>query len=177
MNGGGGFVALLAGLIAVSTAVVTGCNGTDDPSLPSPSAEFPSLGLRFDPPSEVETGEDVPFRLTVVNVGEAPLELGLGGNAVDGYPGSFNFFVETAGGEEVCVLCAGAAVQTILVPRTLQPGEGLELGRDWDQTDNDLQPVPPGTYSVYGTFTALDIARNEERIELTTESRELVIAP
>ena len=154
-------------------------NGTDGPSLPSPSAEFPSLGVRLHVPSEVGVGEDVSLRLTVVSVGEEPLELGLGGHPEYGYPNAFNFFIETAGGEEVtCRLCApNTALLPILSNRTLQPGEGLELGWDWDQTDNDLQPVPPGTYSVYGTFLALDIARNEERIDIRTESRQLVITP
>ena len=185
MNGGTRLVTLVAGLIAVSVVALAGCNGTEGPSLPPPSGEFPSLGLRFDVPSEVKLGEDVPFRLTVTNVGDQPLELGLGGHDINSKPGSLDFyrgasgfFITSGDGNEVtCKLCAGRIAAGSLSFLTLQPGEELDLGWGWDQTDNDLQPVPPGTYSVYGTFTALDVARNEEKIELRTETREFTIEP
>lgn len=190
-----GFRALAFGLgLAVLAAAVAfgACEGEQDitpgspspPGLPSPSGEFPSLGLRFDVPSEVRTGDDVPFRLTVVNVSAEPLTLGLGGLEEAGYPASFQFFIQTAAGEEVtCWLCANRVADASLSFRTLQPGEELDLGWDWDQTDNDLQPVPAGMYVVYGTFSASvgseeeNVAGSEEDIELTTEPRQFEIKP
>lgn len=182
----------LAALLLASSLALTACDREQDiapgspspPGPPSPSSEFPSLGLRFDVPSDVRVGEDVPFRLTIVNVSDEPLDLGLGGLKEAGYPASFQFFIQTAEGEEVtCWLCANRIADASLSFRTLQPGEGLELGWDWDQTDNDLQPVPPGRYSVYGTFSASvgseqeNVAGREEDIELTTETRQFVIKP
>jgi hypothetical protein len=166
----------VAVLVIASVFLWLGCKGTDSASLPSPGS-LP-LELKFDVPSEVEAGEDVPFRLIVTNTGDEPLELGLGGLAEGGYGASFNFFIEDAEGQEVtCKLCANRPAVLALSYRTLEPGEELEFGWDWDQTDNDLKPVAAGTYSVYGTFNALDVARNEEEIKMRTESREFVITP
>ena len=162
-------------LVIAGVFLLLGCEDTDSASLPSPTS-LP-LELKFDVPSEVEAGEDVPFRLSVTNTGDEPLELGLG-LAEGGYGANFNFFIEDAEGQEVtCKLCANRVAVLALSYRTLQPGEELEFGWDWDQTDNDLKPVAAGTYSVYGTFNALDVARNEEEIKMRTESREFVITP
>ncbi|MDP2676049.1 MAG: hypothetical protein Q8Q00_14290 [Dehalococcoidia bacterium] len=170
--------ALLAALLAIAALVALACGGGGNRVPASPSPGSPPIELNFDVPSDIEAGQDVTFRLTVTNVGNAPLELGLGGRADGGYQGSFGFFIATADGEEVtCKLCANGAADASLSYRTLQPGEEMEFGWDWDQTDNDLLPVPPGTYSVYGTFNALDVARNEEKIEMQTESRQFVISP
>ena len=169
--------ALLVSLLAAALLASLACGGGGGAKerSPSPAGSRP-LELRLDVPAEVKGGEDLPFRLTVTNAGDEPLELGLGGRADSGYPGSFNFLIDTAGGREVtCALCANRVADASLSYRTLQPGEELELGWDWDQTDNDLLPVPAGEYSVYATFSALDMARNEEKIEMQTESREFAI--
>jgi hypothetical protein len=163
-------------LVIAGAALWLGCKDTDSASLSSPGS-LP-LELKFDVPAEVKVGEDVPFRLGVTNVSDEELELGLGGLAKGGYRGSFGFFIEDAGGQEVtCLLCANRAAPSALSPRTLQPGETLEFRWDWDQTDNDLKPVPPATYTIYGIFSALDMAKNEEKIEMRTEDREFVITP
>jgi hypothetical protein len=176
--------ALLLGLAVLAAAVASGsCDGEEDVGPGSPDTGSLPLELKFDVPSEVRVGESVPFRLTVTNAGEEPLELGLG-DVNDGYAANYNFYIETADGEEVtCKLCANRAANPVLSFRTLQPGEELELVWAWDQTDNDLQPAPPGTYSVYGTFNAgagseeeFDI-QSEVDIDMETERRELVIAP
>ena len=177
--------ALLLGLAVLAAAVASGsCDGEEDVGPGSPDTGSLPLELKFDVPSEVRVGESVPFRLTVTNAGEEPLELGLGGREDAGYPASFQFFIETADSEEVtCKLCANRIADLSLSFRTLQPGEELELGWDWDQTDNDLQPAPPGMYSVYGTFNAgvgseeeFDI-QSEVDIDMETERRELVLTP
>ena len=167
------FVAGVIGATAV-LAVLAACAKQPD-SLPSPTS-LP-LELKFDVPSEVGAGEDVPFRLSVTNTGDEPLELGLG-LAEGGYGGSFNFFIEDAEGQEVtCKLCANRVAVLALSYRTLQPGEELEFGWDWDQTDNDLKPVAAGTYTVNGIFSYQDVERPNKKTEMRTESREFVIRP
>jgi hypothetical protein len=164
-------------LVIASVFLWLGCKDTDSASLPAP-VSLP-LELKFDVPSEVEVGEDVPFRLSVTNVSDEELELGLGGLAEGGYRGSFGLFIEDARGQEVtCNLCANRPAPAILSPRTLQPGEALEFRWDWEQTDNDLKPVAAGTYTVYGIFSAFDVVRPDTKTaEMRTESREFTIRP
>lgn len=187
-------------IFVITSLIIAACGGAADvpsdgsvpdrtPSPAAPTARSPSpepsssstslpLELTLKAPAEARAGDPVPLRLTVTNGGETALELGLGGRADSGYPASFNFFIETAGGEEVaCTLCANRVPDASLSYRTFQPGEALELGWDWDQLDNDGHPVPAGTYFVRATFSALDVARNEREFELTSRPSELVIVP
>ena len=131
----------------------------------------------------MQSGQKVALRLAVTNVGEKPLDLGLGGREDGGYQASFDFFIADANGEEVtCKLCGGRVADLSLSYPSFEPRETLELEWDWDQRDNDGQPVAPGTYWVRGTFSALDespaaVKPYQVRIEVQTNSQQLVISP
>lgn len=63
------------------------------------------------------------------------------------------------------------AIQPILELKTLKPGEELEFGAEWDQLDNDGDPIPGGTYFVRG------VLNTEPPQKLETEPKRLIISP
>jgi hypothetical protein len=88
--------------------------------------------------------------------------------------GAFDFYVTGNGDAEVWNLLHGQAALLNLFPVTLEPGQQMTFQGNWDQRDNQGQPVQPGTYHVFGAL----YCQTEERadFELKTEVQALLIS-
>jgi len=136
-----------------------------------------TLSLRV--PSEVNAGETVPLVMTLKNVTDAPIEVGLGGSEPAFCPG---FVVSRPDGVDIWRNMDGdlpefEACPAVLSLKTLGPGEEVALGGEWKQTDHNSVLVAPGSYLVRGV---LDIrlgvdTPNERGLTLETETNRLVI--
>lgn len=102
--------------------------------------------VSLDVPGSVAAGAVVPIKLRVRNATAAPLDLYLRGREV-----TFDIAIADSAGDAVWSRLRGEPIQAILQPRTLAPGEALELSHDWDQTSQRGVVVAPGRYTVRGT--------------------------
>jgi hypothetical protein len=138
------------------------------------------LSLSLQVPAEARAGETVALRQVLKNVGDAPVELGLGGREDSGF--CRDFVISTPDRVDVwrfldpdppvVLVC-----QASLSLKTLGPGEELVLEGEWDETDTHSVPVPAGRYLVRGL---LDIrlgvdTPEERRLTLETDTKPLVI--
>lgn len=85
-------------------------------------------------------------------------------------PVVFDFIIEAADGSEVWSLRHGLPLPSMGRRLPLAPGEEVAFVHDWDQQDNDGEPVPAGTYHVRGLLPA-------NSADLETGTRILVIVP
>lgn len=60
----------------------------------------------------------------------------------------YDFMVSDEGGAEVWRWSADQAFAQVTGEETFQPGQKVTYSETWDQTDNEGQSVPPGTYQV-----------------------------
>lgn len=137
--------------------VLASCGGpenADDPGLVSQQAvAAPSpLHLRLEVPGQVDAQQPVPMRLVLENRGDDPIEVELQGSPI-----AFDLVAFAADGSEVWRRLEGVAVDLILQPRTLGPGESLEFTDTWTQRDNRGRQVSPGTYRVQGILPVVDV--------------------
>ncbi|MDR7570980.1 MAG: BsuPI-related putative proteinase inhibitor [Armatimonadota bacterium] len=103
----------------------------------------PALSLRA--PSSASAGQTVRLALVARNRFVRPCVLHLGGRPP-------HDFVVVRRGRTVWTWRHGRAVRDVLDLRTLAPGEAVEFAGEWDQKDLEGNPVPPGTYFVYGVL-------------------------
>ncbi len=120
------------------------------PYQPSPLPSDPvlrSLRVWVEAPSEVASDVPVPLVMRVKNVDAKPvqLEYGLGHQFVVTRPDGTYVWSSTS---EMGII---DDVGRIL---TLGPGEEISFNWEWRQWDDQGEPVPPGSYLVYGVFDA-----------------------
>lgn len=115
--------------------------------LPDPVPAPAPLTLRVELPDLAPAGMAVPFRLALANRGGQPVPVELGGRPI-----AFDLVVRRADGRVVWRRLEGVPVETILVRRTLGPGEVLTFEGHWDQHDSEGKQVPPGIYQVRGVL-------------------------
>jgi Intracellular proteinase inhibitor len=116
-------------------------------------------------PSKVKAGDTVEIVLRIRNDGPKPIDLELSGRPV-----AFDVVVTGPDGKEVWRRLEGAAVASILMLLTLQPGEGREFTAQWAQEDQAGRAVAPGRYVMHGILPM-------GRRQMTTAPRELIIEP
>ena len=111
----------------------------------SPNQTFlAAIGYSLEAPSQVAYGEAVRMTLTLRNISNEPVQVPMGGIP------SHDFAVATNGGENVWRWRCGQIILDAMVGETLEPGEEMELVGDWEQVDNQSEPVPAGTYLIRG---------------------------
>ena len=145
---------VLASLDVPREAIVVevGCEGIGqwprDPG-DSPDEQFlRAVELSLEVVSQVAYGETVHMKLTLRNATNAPLRLALGGVP------AYDFVVAKSNGDRIWRWKCGRITQQVLDNRTLEPGEELEFIGDWEQVDNQGEPVSPGVYLVSGVVEA-----------------------
>ena len=104
-----------------------------------------SLRLELSAPAEVRTGEALPVRIRVINVGERPMELYLRGRTP-----TFDIILTNAAGEIVWRRLRDQVIPAILQLRTLAPGDSLDLADTCVPRTHDGSPVRAGAYEVHG---------------------------
>lgn len=92
------------------------------------------------------------MRLVLENRGDTPVEVELTGRPI-----AFDLVVLATDGSEVWRRLEGVAVDLILQPRTLGPGEALDFTDTWPQHDDQGRQVSPGTYRVQGILPVVDV--------------------
>ncbi len=87
------------------------------------------------------------MRLKVENKGSQPISLT--------FPTGqrYDFVVTTPDRRILWVWSHDKAFTLIFGSLTLSPGQKIEFEEEWDQRDNDGNPLPPGDYWVYGVLT------------------------
>jgi hypothetical protein len=101
-----------------------------------------------------------------VNAGDRPSTV-----YFQGRPPAFDVTVHEASGRQVWRRLEGATVAMVLGIRELAPGESLEFGDTWRQTDAAGGRVPPGRYRLMGLLPG------EPGRELRSNPTELEILP
>lgn len=111
-------------------------------------------------PSEVQVGKPIPLKIRVKNTSNRPIELSLGG---------YDFVVTNQDSMEIWRWLHGKFRQLSIEFRTLNSGEELEYTAEWQQVDNEGEPVPPGTYWVKGVLNL------DHPVKLETAPKQLII--
>jgi len=103
-----------------------------------------SLAIRV--PDSVRAGDSVPLALVLKNIGDSPLDPGLG------LPSDADFVVTRAGdtSEVWGNLHARKILMGALRRGAISPGDSIRIEDHWDQRGNDGRPVRPGMYCVRG---------------------------
>lgn len=134
------------------------------------------LRLSLEAPVQARTGENVPLKLQIQNTSDCPVTLL--------YPEPY-FVVTTLDGRAIWHWPPRYYYAIPLQPHpppygyydnflTLQPGEAREYTTTWDQFDDEGYPVPPGSYWVYGVFSASQQANTFQVLQ--TERQKLEIS-
>jgi hypothetical protein len=116
-------------------------------------------------PAKVQAGDTVEIVLRIRNDGPKPIDLELSGRPV-----AFDVVVTGPDGKEVWRRLEGAAVASILMLLTLQPGEERDFTTQWAQVDQAGKALPPGRYVLHGVLPM-------GRRRMTTAPRDLLIEP
>ena len=136
---------LLVALIAFACA-----EGEEPRTTPAPTpTELPLARVAVTLEVDKDTyavGEPIPMTLTVANVRAQPITLYYRDAQ------RFDFFV-VVGDQEVWRWSADQLFAQVLGQETLAPGQYLVYRLVWYQQDAQGQPVPPGTYTLYGEST------------------------
>jgi hypothetical protein len=114
-------------------------------------------------PSKVRAGDTVEIVLRIRNDGPKPIDLELSGRPV-----AFDVVVTGPDGQQVWRRLEGAAVASILMLLTLQPGEGRDFAAQWAQEDQAGRTVAPGRYVLHGVLPM-------GRRQMTTAPHQLLI--
>ncbi|MDT7896903.1 MAG: carboxypeptidase regulatory-like domain-containing protein [Armatimonadota bacterium] len=117
------------------------------PASAPPPTDLGHLSLRLQVEPQVRAGEKVTMRLKVENKGSQPVTLT--------FPSGqrYDFVVMTLDRQIVWVWSHGKVFTLAFGTITLSPGQELEFEEEWAQTDNDGNPVRPGTYFVKGILS------------------------
>lgn len=163
---------LMVGMLFVALIGSAGCTLQKDrlPWPEPPPIPLQYLTLWLEVTSEVQAGETVPLKLKVKNTGKCTFKLSLGGRP------AYDFIVTKLDGTEVWRWLHGLPIRLAIEERFLQSGEELEFAADWNQQDNDGNPVPPGTYFVQGVLRVLPEGKGPSQ-QLKTEQKRLIILP
>lgn len=160
----------MVGMVFVALIGSAGCTLQKDRLPEPPPIPLQSLALWLKVPAEVQAGETVPLKLKVKNTGKCTFKLSLGGLP------AYDFVVTKLDGTEVWRWLYGQPIRLAIVEKILQPSEELAFRANWNQRDNDGNPVPPGTYFVQGVLTVLPDGKVPSQ-QLKTERERLIILP
>lgn len=133
----------MAGVVLIALSACNQLVTTDSSRATAANAQTDVLTFELNVPSQVSDGAAVPFRLTLTNTSDRPVEVTLGGRP------PYDVVV-TSGGNAVWRWSAGKAIQMILETRTLPPGEQLKYNVEWDGRSDRGDRVPPGAYHARG---------------------------
>ena len=152
--------------------IEVGCKGMGGRSQQSEDAsENPFIGAldySLDVVSQVPYGETVRMKLRLMNMSNEPVKVALGGRP------AYDFLVTTTAGEGIWKWKCGGVTLDILEHETLEPGESLEFIGEWEEVDNQGEPVPAGTYVVRG-FLDVGLPNSGPPGSLVTEAHELEV--
>ena len=104
-----------------------------------------SITFSVETASQAPYGETLPLTLVLKNLGEETLRFYRGPSS----PRLRGFGIQRFRGMELVVR---QDRQLPLDIETLEPGETLELSGEWEQVDNQGNPVPAGEYLVRGVL-------------------------
>ena len=126
--------------------IEVGCDGRWPRDLGEPPDEtfLSAIAYSLEVASQALYGETVEMKLTLRNVSDGPVTVSLG---------SYDFVVSTPEDELVWHWQCAKIILASLDSKTLEPGEELEFIGEWEQVDNRGEPVPPGSYLVWGVLT------------------------
>jgi hypothetical protein len=158
-------------------AGVTACDDAEEApdatTVPTPPLGL-TLALEVGAPQD--SGGPIPLTLVLKNPNAAAVEFGLGGAGPPGWSGAFNFVVNDDLGEEIW-LWYDLPILLQLAPVTLGGGQEMAFEGEWDRTDKDDSPVPPGTYNLFGRLRILveqpDLEFGPEPFDLVTDAEEI----
>jgi hypothetical protein len=119
--------------------------GQADPPLPEAARE--PFALQLNVPSEVQSRQPVPLRITLQNTGSGPVKFGLGDAE-----NTFDIVVRRPDGTEVWRRLRGRVIVLVSHWRLLASGDRLSFEDTWNQRDNQGHPVQAGIYCVQGTL-------------------------
>jgi hypothetical protein len=161
-------------LLVICAGVLAGCGGSGDAS-PTPSPlPPPGLALTLNVGSPQSPGGTIPLELALNNPGDNAVRVDLGGGGDANFLGSFDFFVKRDGDVQVWNWLHDKSWLPVLQPVTIDGGQQMTFEGEWEQRDNQEQPVQPGTYQVYGTLRG---ETNEgTSFELKTEAQKLEVS-
>lgn len=124
--------------------------------------DLSSLSVQLKVETPVQLGESVTMTLKVRNNGIRPVTLTFTN------PPEADFVVMTGDGAEIWRWSHGKAfimsgTNTLVVPPpvVLPPGGGKEYEVEWDQKDNDGNPVPAGNYLVQGILNTNPVIQSD----------------
>lgn len=118
-------------------------------SLPQTPSDFSGTLESFvngAPSSEACQGETFEFTLTLTNDGDQ--------DSAIVFPSSrtHRILVYNASGQEVWDSTWGKAYLAVVITEPIPAGGSFTVSTTWDLTDNDGNPVPPGTYSAFAEW-------------------------
>lgn len=135
-----------------------------------PSPDLSGISVELLIKSQVRLGEMVTMQLKVRNNGNRPVTLTFTN------PPEADFLVMGEDGSEIwrwshgkAFIMSGTNSLVVPPPVTLPPGGEKEYEVEWDQKDNDGNPVPAGTYLVQGILNTTP--------PIATETKTLQILP
>jgi hypothetical protein len=123
------------------------------------------LALRLEAPDRARSGETIRLKLTIRNASKRTIDQPLAGQP------AHDFVVGRTDGTELWRWSKGQVIQDVLELKTLRPGQELVFEADWNQHDNEGQPLPPGTYD------ARALLNTDPPDRLETMAKRLVIKP
>ena len=105
-----------------------------------------SISFSVEAASQVSYGETLELKLVLLNTRDETMSFYRGGRP------SHDFVVSASDGTEVWHWLCAKVRQLPLDEETLEPGKSLELSGEWEQVDNQGNPVPAGEYVVRGVL-------------------------
>ena len=156
-----------SGIPRRAVAIEVGCavpqTWAPDPRKAPSDAFLSSIEHSVEAVSEASYGETIRMKLVLRNISSRPVEFYMGGRP------PHDLMVTTPSGKQVWHWKCARVAQMPLDVAKLRPGEIKEFTGEWEQVDNRGNPVPSGTYLVYGI---LDMESPEM---LVTQAHELQV--
>lgn len=113
----------------------------------------------------VDQGKTLWLDFSLKNISDQELSLLFGSGH------QYDIIVTDAGGQEVYNWATGKAFTYALINSNLAPGQELSYHEDWDYTDTEGNPLPPGKYSVKVIMLPIE---NKDIIKVRTEDLTVV---
>jgi len=126
-------------------------------------------------PRETRIGQPVPMELVVRNASERPVWVEYGDSNH-----AFDFTIDDANGGNVWDRTQAKQKEpdyAILHSRPLAPGDAIRFSDTWDSRGASGRPLPPGRYSVRGTFDADAKEAPAKTDDVTAPTRILTVIP
>lgn len=135
---------------SVTNTVTINTDEKPDTGLPKPSTRAGKIEVTAQTDRKTyQTGETVKISITAQNQDERAKEITYNSGQ------SFDITVTPVGKAAPRWQWSHGRMFTMaLRHKTLSPGEKIEFSTEWDQKDNDKNPMPPGEYTVAARLTA-----------------------